>query len=370
MEQSNGRDADFQLAAELAAKILHGNAKVDESERSKVLDVLEEFECWDPYFQILGTRLQNQSKRTLNDYLRVAKTQYIYLDDVFATAETCARMVSELGIEYESFIEEVFPVLFEQEDYPAEATIVQAVADKFREKNDQISAMERLCLLFEKKTFNEIQLNESYTKLLDLDPLNIKALRYFKLLFTQSYEWEKVASILSSLITASKHARDIYRVAQELAAVSLYQLDQPKAALEIMAEHGEGSPLDSSTINFDAYKRLNDWEGCLRVLRECLLNVSQDDQRATLCFRIASILEKLDRKEEATESYETAIHMAPDFFEAYEGIISILLQSKQWPRLSSTLKTAIKNCTDESARSVLREVQDRLEEGIQHVQGR
>ncbi len=121
---------------------------------------------------------------------------------------------------------------------------------------------------------------------MQLDPLNIKALRYFKLLFTQNYEWEKVVTMLRNLLTASKHARDVFRVGQELAAVLLYQLDRPQEAIDVVTKYCEGSPLDTSTISYDAYQRLNDWQGCLRILRECVLSVEDKISALTSAFEL------------------------------------------------------------------------------------
>ncbi len=87
-----------------------------------------------------------------------ARAQYLNLEDVFATAETCAQAVQLLQLTYREFVETFLPALFIQDDFAAEATVMQAVAERFAKLRDQVLAMERLCLLYEKKTFNEIQL--------------------------------------------------------------------------------------------------------------------------------------------------------------------------------------------------------------------
>src|SRR5690606_33746452 len=123
-------------------------------------------------------------------------------------------------------------------------------------KEDQILCLERLCLLLEKKIFNESQLTSTYEKLLEIDPLNLKALRYFKLILVQDNEWADVASILQKLLKAVRHPEEVFRVAQELATVYLYHLDKPNEAIETIQKYCHKSPLDSSTILFDAYQRI------------------------------------------------------------------------------------------------------------------
>lgn len=340
----------------------------DAEKRKFVFELLEAYECWTPLFKLLERYIKSSNGQDKDNYIRLARIQYLYLEDIFAASETCALAVSNLNLCYRDFLEFIRPALFEHEDYPCEATLVHALIDRFKRKEDKVAALERLCLLYEKKTFNENHLNESYTALLDLDPLNVKALRYFKLLFTQNYEWEKVIAILRSLIQASKHPRDVFRVAQELAAVLLYQLDQPREAISIIDSFCEGSPLDTSTISYDAFQRLGDWRGCLKVLRECLLSLNDDRQRAVIHYRVGQLEEKTGQPAAAVAEYEQVIALDPKFYEAYEQLIGLSLQARQWEnaiKITDKLANALDG--DEGARVQIVEARDRLVSGFSHA---
>src|SRR5690606_9965975 len=132
-----------------------------------------------------------------------------------------------------------------------------------------------------KKTHNEQLLDRAYKRLREVDPTNVKALRYFKLYFTQANEWEEVVAILKTLLGSVTRPQEVYRVAQELAAIYLYQLDMADEAITTLDTYCEGSPLDASQIMFDAYQRMANWNGCLKVLRQCLVSVGTDRDRAT-----------------------------------------------------------------------------------------
>lgn len=296
----------------------------------QILSIFEQYECWAPYFRLLKRVLQNPARRRLKDYVRLARVQNLYLEDVFAAAETSVALVSDLQLPFQKFSEDFIPKVIEFEDYAAEATLLSAVVDRLARASDQVACLERLCMIYEKKTHNETLLSKTYERLLNVDPLNVKALRYFKLAFTQNNEWEEVAQILRTLLSAVRHPQELFRVAQELAAISLYQLDQAEEAVRVLDAYCVDSPLDSSTILFDAYQRLGDWHGCLKVLRQCLLSADQDYSRAVMHLKIGSLHEQLGELGDAQDNYARAARLAPDLLDAIEGVVGVAVARHDW----------------------------------------
>lgn len=336
--------------------------------RAEMLETFERYECWGPYFRLIKRQLDNVSTRNLGDYVRLVRVQNLYLEDVFAAAETCANMVAALSVSYQRFSEQILPQVIEFEDFAAEATLLGAICDKLPTPMDHVACLERLCMLYEKKTHNEAQLGRTYERLLQADPQNVKALRYFKLVFTQNNEWEEVVGILKTLLECVTHPQELFRVAQELAAIYLYQLDMAQEAIVVLESYCEGSPLDTSTILFDAYQRLADWKGCLKVLRECLLNADDDHNRATLHFKIANLLDQTRDQDGAAENYVKAATLWPHFLDAIEGVINIAIAKKDWPTLQTWLDTLSQRVHDEKLASQLRQASRRLADGTSHAQ--
>ena len=333
-------------------------------ERAELLDVFEQYECWTPFFKILKKNLESTATRQLADYVRLARIQNLYLEDVFAAAETCAAMVTDLKVGYLRFTEEVLLRVIEFEDFPAEATLLSAVCDRFPSKKDVVACLERLCNLYEKKTHNESQLSRTYEQLLATDPRNVKALRYFKLAFTQNNEWEEVVGILRTLLSCVSHPQELFRVAQELAAIYLYQLDMADEAIHVLETHCEGSPLDTSTIMFDAYQRLSNWSGCLKVLRQCLLNVDDDLSRAILHLKIASLHEQLGDLDAALDDFQKSAKLWPTLLDAIEGIITIAAAKKDWALIQTWLKVLQEQVHDERLGAQLKQAARRLQDGL------
>jgi len=357
---------EVEQIRKLVAELASGAALTAEA-RDVALDALEQHECWAPFFRLLKRCIESPADRRLGDYVRLARVQNLYLEDVFAAAETCARMVADLGLSYTAFSEGALSRVIEYEDFAAEATILSAAVDSFKALPDLVACLERLCMLYEKKTHNETQLGKTYERLLQVDARNVKALRYFKLVFTQNNEWEEVVAVLRTLLGCVSHPQELFRVAQELAAIYLYQLDMAEEAISAVGVYCEGSPLDTSTILYDAYQRLADWPGCLKVLRQCLLTVDDDESRAILHFKIASLLEQQDDLTGAQDDYVRAVALWPQFLDAIEGVINVGVLRQDWALIETWLGTLLERVTDDKLQAQLRQAQRRLKDGVAHA---
>lgn len=346
---------------------LDGGGPLAPALRQEMLETFEQHECWGPYFRLIKKSLQDASVRQLSDFVRLARVQNLYLEDAFAAAETCSALVTEMKVGYQRFSEEVLPQVIEFEDFSTEATILSAIVDRFSAHADHVAALERLCMLYEKKTHNETQLGKTYEKLLGHDPKNVKALRYFKLVFTQNNEWEEVVGILKTLLGCVDHPQELFRVAQELAAIYLYQLDMAEEAINVLETYCAESPLDTSTIAYDAYQRIGDWGGCLKVLRQCLLNVEDDMGRAILHYKIAALNEQMGDLDQALENFTKAAKLWPQFLDAIEGVVNVGVLKQDWKLIQTWLGTLAEHVSDERLRSQLKQAVRRLQDGVDHA---
>lgn len=358
---------EVEHVRKLVAQVASGTA-LSPDQRLQALETFEAHECWGPYFRVLQACLKNPSTRQLADYVRLARVQNLYLEDVFAAAETCATMVTDMKLSYPSFSVDVLPRIVEFEDFAAEATILSAASERFPTREDHVSCVERLCMLYEKKTHNEALLGKTYEKLLALEPRNVKALRYFKLVYTQNGDWEEVVGVLKTLLSSVTHPQEIFRVAQELAAIYLYQLDMAEESINVLETYCTDSPLDTSTILFDAYQRISNWAGCLKVLRQCLLTIDDDMGRAILHYKIGGLHEQLGELDPAMENFTKAAKLWPQFLDAIEGIVAIGAAKQDWKLIQTWLATLTERVQDDRLRSQLKQAARRLQDGVEHAQ--
>lgn len=343
---------------------IDGDELFTDDDRKSALDLLERYECWGPYFRLIRKRLNDPKARRPEDYIKLAKVQNQNLEDVFAAAETAANLVSDQKVTYQEFHETVIPQIIDFEDYASEAALLSAVSERFLDLDDRVKCLERLCMLYEKRTHNESQLIKTYEHLLQIDRRNVKALRFFKLVHTQNAEWEEVVEKLKLLLECVQHNQEIFRYAQELAAVYLYQLDMPDQAIKVIDTYCADSPLDTSTIQYDAYQALSDLPGCLKLLRQCLLGVNDDISRATLHFKMAAIHEQLKDYDQALENYEKASQLWPSLLDAAEGVISILTLKGDWRQLQSWIKKLQNLIQDDRLKVQLNQAVKRIDDGL------
>ncbi len=355
---------DVSLAMEINDLVLQLNkgASIPEQIFEAILEKLQDYECWSLYFRVLEAQIDNPKKRQLHFYVRTAKAYAVHLEDIQRAAKICVKLLKDLRLGYNEFRERALSTIITEQDFESEAVILQAILPRMRTKEDSVACLERLCLIFEKKKYDELQLNRCYERLIDLEPSNLKALRYFKVVYTQSNQWDKVVQVLQSLFQNAKHVNDRFRSAQELAAVYLYQLDQAQNAVETIEKHCSDSPLNTFTIHYEAYFRLQNWEGCLRVLRTYLKKIDGNLNKAIIHHKIGELEEQMKRTSDAEESYLKSLDLAPRMLEPLENLIEMHLDAHRWDKVLVDLNKLYEMVDDPYLKEKVREGRTRLQD--------
>lgn len=333
------------------------------------LDVLEAYECWDPWVTAVKAHSKLHPESFVEDYCRLARVQIQYYEDVLAASDCCRMLVESSGMSFDVFRSSVLDRVIDHDDFSAEGIILQSVWERFSNISDRVACLERVCFIYEKKHHNESLLNQFYERLIKIHPENAKALRYFRTLHTQLQDWPAVVSILKRLLASAKHPQEVFRYAQELAAIYLYQLDDATSALHYIEEHCANSTLDTSTIHYEAYHRLGKYDGCLKVLRACLVNIDDDSTRSVIHYRIASLFEQQGQYQLAFENYEKTLRLQDRFLEAIEGLISTSIKLKNWTHVKEWLTVLSSAVTSPSLANQVNAGLHRLDEGIRDAVG-
>lgn len=336
-----------------------GQKITSHDESIQYLDILEDYECWQPFTDLIAYFINDSKKRKLIYYVRLAKMQNQYIEDVFAASETISRAVNDLKLSFDR-VNQVIREVIETDDWSAESVILQACCDKFSKLQDKIECFERLALIYEKKTHDSEELRNCFERLLQIDPYNIKALRYYKLVFTQNGEWSEAVSVMNKLLEASKHPQDVYRLAQEMASVYLYHLNKPKQAIETIESFCSDSPLDTSMIHYDAYERLGDLQGCISVLKTCLDGVDDNRSRAVLYYKTALLEERRRNEDEAMQWHNKALELNPEFLQPYERLCMLFAQNERWDDLKIAVTNYKQKIRDKNSISGLNELVNRI----------
>jgi tetratricopeptide (TPR) repeat protein len=295
----------------------------------QLTQTLELHECWSLWFAAVKSHTK-LNRLNLDDYVKMIRVNIIYLEDIDAASILSRDLLQIFRLGYLDFRNQVLDQVLEFEDFRNESVILTGVWEYFSLREDQISAIERVCFIFEKKAHNESLLHQYYEKLRKIHPENPKALRYFRNLYSQSQEWALVIEVLSKLLTTAKHKQEVFRYAQEAAAVYLYQLGNYEESIRYIEEYCAGSTLDTSTIHYEAYFRLGNLDGCLRVLRSALNAADDQLTKSIIHYRIAVIYEQLNQYEQSYENFKKTLELNDNFFEAIEGLICSAIKLKKW----------------------------------------
>lgn len=337
------------------------------AEEKSVLDILEQYECWEPFITYLHAQISQSSNATVENYIRLARVQALFLEEAFGAAESCAALVKKLGISFATFQTDVLPRILEPDDFASEGLFLQSCYEHFADVADKVAAVERICFIYEKKTFNERLLGKFYTLLRQLDPKNHRALRYFRAVYTQSHDWDKALQVLGAMLEAAKFEQEVIRIALEMAAILLYQMDQPKEAIRYIDAYCSNSPLDTSVVHYDAYARLEDHKGCISVLRQCLLGVDELSERAAIHYRIGQLHELLHEPDLARENYLKAIQLNGNLLDAYESLIVLLINQKDWTEVQKQLLLFQNAIKEDALKDQIEVGLERLKLGLRHA---
>ena len=320
------------------------------------LEQLEQKECWSPLVTLLTRQLGTGN---LIYYVKLCKVYNRYLGDIEKTVDICNKAVVALKLNYRQF-QKFLATFLLADDFKSEALILKGVYTSFNTLRDSELALERLCLLYDKKLSNPDGVQEVCNLLLQINPLNLKALKFFKVLYVQLGYWDKVCEVLKSMIRASSSKQNIFRFAQELAGLYLYQLDKPKEAIKTIEEYCYNSPLDTSIMLFDAYKLIEDWSNCLKVLDGVLKEATTNVEQAIIHYRIAKVYESVGQAQNAEKEYQRAFKLDETFLDPLEGIINLKIIIRDWIGLKIALMHLSECVKKEDNRKNIMSVIDRL----------
>lgn len=338
--------------------------QINEEQLTQALDLFERYECWVPFERLIYSQLEASELQRADYYLRLARIYYLHFDDRQLLVALVKRMLKDLQVEYSYIRDEFLPRVIDGEDFRFEAELLETMVNLVDSKNQKIEILERLCLIYEKKLYKESALNSVYDHLVKLDPKNLKALKHFKVVYTQAYQWTKVIKILKDLYESSSHENDRFRIAHELATIYNYQLDEPEAAIQVIESLCVNSPLDTTTVHYDAYYRIKKWSKCQQVLKHYLRKTDSDFEKAVIFFKLGELEIKQENKQKAYDSYQKCLDFSPDFLEALEAMIELDIDKGNWSAVRSHLTTLESLVSSDYLQERIHEAIVRVDEGL------
>lgn len=314
-----------------------------------ILTILESYECWDPYIEIIEGYINTSNKSLeiqINLHVRYAKVLLNYLNRKSEMIHTLNNLIATTKISYYDFSRKLLFKIIGKEDFTSEAFILENIYTSFQNHFCKVSCLERVCFILEKKKFDEEKMHFSFERLIGLDPLNKKALLYFKALHSHNSDWIEVASILELLLNNNTQSISRFRNAQELATVYLYQLNKPKEAANVLENYCINSPLDTNLVRYDCYYRIKNWPKCLKILKEELAKAKSASERSAICFHIAEIELLSKNIIKAQDFFQKSFDFDKSHINAIAKLIEISLELNNFRSVLKYLNLLYKNIDD------------------------
>lgn len=294
------------------------------------LTLLEDYECWEPYLRFVKILLKDPHSDQVSLRISLFKALFKRLSRKGEAVSFLCETISRCSLDYNQLVTLILMQPGWRYSFQDEGEILYGCWKAFAQKLDKIKALERLCLIFEKKIYDTTKLHDCYDLLIELDSQNIRALRFFKVWHEQSGEYGTVVEMLQRLVQINSPALDKHRLTLELASIQLYQLGDAASALKTLSSITLSDRLDVSTILFESNYELGNWLQCVDVLKVCLGKVTAPKTKAVLLFKMGEVHERLGAWVEATACYREVVELDSSFLEAYESLIDIAVREGDW----------------------------------------
>jgi tetratricopeptide (TPR) repeat protein len=312
------------------------------------LKVLALNECWQAYFEVyeycepkLGKELSVELTANCLKHLVVD------LENQAQAASYLSKIILTRHLTFNEVAHDLIRRATEIDDAASEASILETVIHSFTSTEDKELALERLCMLYEKKLYLENKLKQANEMLLKINPQNIQGLRYLKNSALLHQRWNDLVPILERLLLALKHPEEKLRAALDLAAIHLYQLGSPKQCLVVLDQYGSGR-IDTSKMRFHAYEALRDWDSCIGILNSSLEKNLDDEEKSAIHYYLGKVFDQKGDLREAYINFLKSSSLSPDNLVAAEegfkiavhigdlgeimGLLNHVIEKKHWKK--------------------------------------
>ncbi len=297
-------------------------------------DRLVALECWVSYVQLLEKDLRDQIRDPILIYKDLIVTYVYYYVDWDQAAKWTRNYFEKFKPTWNAFEKDilsfcplsdrdlsVFLFLMEQ-DFP---------------KEHRVGYLEALASLCEKKIHNYEKLSEIQKQILAINPNHFQALVFFKNNFLQNEMWEEGAEIFEKILKIlDQEPHKKRRFAYELASLYLYRLGNAQKTISVLEDQNFLLEIEHYELLYEAFSRINRWDRCLFCVQQILTNLPPEKirERGVAFYEKALTLQHLKKNREALSALEEAIELIPDYWEAYEVMVIINLEKKDWSALT------------------------------------
>jgi tetratricopeptide (TPR) repeat protein len=296
-----------------------------QEEQDGLVSELLDYECYAQATRLLEWRVNSpdqSSNQRLVDFCTMMEIQFHGLEAFDVFLQTAKRCVAELALPFSSIRLLIADGILGPSQFLMHAQLYRMVADVLSDRSQHVLLLSRLALITEKKLFQEYEVEPIYKQIITLDPLNIRALRFYRMWNIQAGDWIAAAGHLHVLLKAYRNPNEQQRAAHELAQIYLYSLNQPGRARQILLAHCSDSHLDTRQTLVEALERIGSYDELLECLDEMHEKATSRHEIAAILLKKGQTLIKRDRFSEAEQCLSECLTFDPANLLIHEALIS------------------------------------------------
>jgi pentatricopeptide repeat protein len=331
-------------------------SRMSQDEQDDLVDELLDYECYAQATRLLEWRLQSldqSANQRLSDFCRLMDIQCNGLEDFAGFLAVAKRCVHTLALPFSTIRLQIVDAILGPENFASHAALLRALSSVVADRAQRVLLLSRLALITEKKLFGEGEVEPIFKEILGLDPLNIRALRFYRMWHIQGGEWRSAAGHLQTLIKAYRNPHEQQRAAHELAQIYLYSLNQPEKARQILLAHCSDSHLDTRQTLVEALERLGSYDELLDCLDDMRERSHTPQETASIILKRGQTLLKLERYEEAERSLLECLNHDSANLLVHEALLSAQIGAHHPRGIAETLDRMVKVSANESNRQRL-----------------
>ena len=330
--------------------------KMTREEQDDLLERLQDMECFAQALSLIEWRIKktaSSSDYLLNDYCLLMHILYNGLENFDRFCEVAEECVRSLKLNFSTIRLHISDEILGPNNYVEQALLYKYLAGAMADPGQQVLLLCRLALISEKKLFREAEVEPIYRSVISLEPLNIKALRFYRSWYGQGEEWNQAAKQLQNLIKAYRNPHEKQRAAHELAQIYLYNLNLPEKARQTLLTHCSESHLDTRQTLIEALERLDETEELIACLDDMKDRASNSADLAAILLKKGQTLINIGDFKEAELALRSSIEVEQSNLTAHEALISALIAQSKPKQLRLALESMAAQAESSTSRQIL-----------------
>ena len=228
---------------------------------------------------------------------------------------------------------------------------------------DVVSGVERkkelyrtLGLTYTHHVVDEDQAEESWSKVLDLDPKDLDALGALRDIYQHREHWDDLVMVLRRLIPLQEEDENTLALYLQLASIYQEQLEDMDDAIASWRRVIELDPMHVQALETLEALLLarEDWRAVLEILEKKEAVIETDEDKVELLMRAAQISnEQLREPARAIPHYERILEIDPTQIDAIHALTDLYTKRQDWQKLIQVSNIEI-NLIDDMEQKIAR----------------